>query len=55
VVELDAESLAALTDHQKAELEMAIRKILPLPMAASSLSFATYRVGSAFIGARDVR
>lgn len=52
VVELDAASLSRADAEMQANLAEQIAALLPATLAAQSVSFAPYRTGSAFVGAK---
>jgi uncharacterized protein len=52
VIELDQESLAGITPDRQPALAGAIASMLPALLAGQPISFASYRNGSAFVGAR---
>lgn len=52
VIELDPEALGGLADDGRMRLTAEIAALLPLRLAATSVAFAPYRTGSAFVGPR---
>jgi uncharacterized protein len=52
VIELDEESLAWLAEDRSRELSGSIASLLPTALAFQPVSFAPYRNGSAFVGAK---
>lgn len=52
VVELDEQSFIALTSDRRPTLSSMIAALLPAALANQPISFAPYRNGSAFVGAR---
>ena len=52
VIELDQESVAGLARVGTADLSNKITSLLPLALASQPISFAAYRNGSAFVGAK---
>lgn len=52
VIELDEQSLLGMTSEKQPALSGTIASLLPMALANQPISFAPYRNGSAFIGAR---
>lgn len=52
VIELDEESLARMAEDRSHELSGSIASLLPAALAFQPVSFAPYRNGSAFVGAK---
>ncbi len=52
VIELDADSLGGLDAARRDTLTLAITRLFPDAFAQTPVSFAPYRIGSAFVGER---